>query len=101
MTRQKTADLVEAFKIIDAANYVDVDLSKNLSEIDLKDGGDILLSFAGMKAPVIFGRGEEAEKIVYLDALWKRETDANKFINESRYIDLRFNHAVYLGLLEK
>lgn len=97
----KTTDLVEAYKIIDAVKLIDLKLSKRLSEIDLKDGGDIILSFSGLKSPVIFGKGEEAEKIAYLDEIWNGKTLDKKLVNESSYIDLRFSRSVYLGQLEK
>ncbi len=101
LTVHKANDLIEAFKIIDAVKLIDLNLSKRLSEIDLKNGGDIILTFSGLKSPVIFGRGEEAEKIAYLDAIWNGKEIDSKLINESKYIDLRFNHVVYFGLSER
>ncbi len=97
----KNDDLVEAFKIIDAAELANKDLLKHLSEINLRDGGDIILSFSGVKPPVIFGRGEAAKKMVYLDIMWQSMSDQNNLMDESEYIDLRFANEIFLGSVEK
>ncbi|MDD5607223.1 MAG: FtsQ-type POTRA domain-containing protein, partial [Ignavibacterium sp.] len=62
----KTEDIVEAFKIIDAAKITDTNLAKRISEINLKNGGDVVLTFSGVNYPVVFGRGNESKKMIYL-----------------------------------
>lgn len=94
-------DVKQAFKIIDAAHLTDEKIAKKLSEINLRNGGDIVLTFAGIKPPVIFGKGEEAKKMVYLDIIWDKILTEKKLLNESEYIDLRFAREVYLGSSEK
>ncbi len=94
-------EIVEAFKIIEAAKLADADIIKHLSEINMRNGGDIILTFSGIKPPVIFGRGQTAKKIVYLDALWEGIADGKNLIDESEYIDLRFANEIYLGQVEK
>lgn len=94
-------DIVEAFRIIEAAKLSSADLSKKLSEIDLRDGGEIILSFSGIKPPVIFGKGEEAKKMVYLDIMMDGMTDGNNLVDNSDYIDLRFANEIFLGNAEK
>jgi cell division septal protein FtsQ len=93
-------DIVEAFRIIEAVNLSDRNLSKNLAEINLRNGGDIILNFSGINAPVLFGRGGEAKKIHSLSALWNSIQAAN-LAAETNYIDLRFSNKIYLGSIQK
>jgi len=51
-----------------------------------------------VNAPVIFGRGSEAKKMVYLEALWNSLTDGATISDYSKYIDLRFAGEVYIGM---
>ena len=92
----KTEDIVEAFKIIDASWLTNESMSQKLSEINLRNGGDIILSFSGLKPPVLFGHGEAAKKMVYLDLMWN-SPEGNNLIDSSEYIDLRFADEIFVG----
>jgi cell division septal protein FtsQ len=92
----KNSDLTDAFKIIDAAKKTNLNIYKRISEIDLRKGGDIILNLTGIKTPVVFGRGEEAQKMIYLEIMWDGILDGNSLIQESDYIDLRFANEVYV-----
>jgi len=94
----KNKEMLQAFKIIEAAKLTSAKLYKSLEEINLKNGGEILLKFSGVNAPVIFGRGSEAKKMVYLEALWNSLTDGATISDYSKYIDLRFAGEVYIGM---
>jgi cell division protein FtsQ len=91
----RTTELIEAFRIIDAAAITDDKMFKKLAEINLRNGGDIVLTFSGFNSPVIFGRGDEAKKILTLRALMNN--DNNNFAEMSEYLDFRFSNAVYAG----
>ncbi len=93
----KNDDMIQAFKIIDAAKLTNVNLYKRLSEINLRHGGQVVLSFSGIKPPVIFGRGEAAKKLVYLDVMWKELTDGSNLVDNSEYIDVRFANEIFIG----
>ena len=92
----KDSDLVDAFKIIDAAKKTNQNIYKRISEIDLRMGGDIILSLSGIKTPIVFGRGEEARKMIYLEIIWDGILEGNSLIQHSDYIDLRFANEVYV-----
>lgn len=92
----KNSDVIEAFKIIEAAKKTNMNIYKRISEIDLRKGGDIILNLTGIKTPIVFGRGEEARKMVYLEIMWDGILDGNSLIKESDYIDLRFADEVYI-----
>jgi cell division protein FtsQ len=98
---QESDDVVEAFKIIEAAKLSSIELSKKLSEIDLRNGNEILLSFSGIKPPVIFGKGDEAKKMVYLEIMMDGMPKGNNLVDNSDYIDLRFANEIFLGKAEE
>lgn len=96
----KTDDIVEAFRIIDAAKITDIELSKKLSEINLKNGGDVVVTFSGVNYPVVFGRGNESKKMIYLSLVWERINNLKASYQNTEYIDLRFNDSAYIGSKE-
>ncbi len=92
----KTYEILEAFKIIEASKLTNENMYRKLSEINLRNGGDIVLSFTGLKPPVLFGHGEAAKKMVYLDLMWN-SPEGNNLIDSSEYIDLRFADEIFVG----
>jgi len=90
-------ELVQAYKIIDAIKITDKNFYKNLDEINLRYGRDIILTFTGINCSVIFGRGNEAKKIIYLYALWEKMNEENNLFKESEYIDLRYRDKIFIG----
>jgi cell division septal protein FtsQ len=96
----KTESTIQAFKIIDALKLTNEKLSSALSEINLRNGGDIILTFSGLKAPVIFGRHGAANKMVYLEMLWDKILDGKGLVQNSDYIDLRFANEIFIGSAE-
>jgi|SRR5690554_21619 len=90
-------DITQAYKIIDASELTDAKPLKAISEINLRNGGDVILTYSGITIPVIFGRNNEAGKLVTLEALM------NNYLTkdiESDYIDLRFYNDIYIGHLQ-
>lgn len=96
----RNEDIIEAFKIIDAAKITDLELSKKLSEINLKYGGDAVLTFSGVNYPIVFGRGNESKKMIYLSLIWERINKLNSDLKNTEYIDLRFANEAYIGKKE-
>lgn len=101
LSRFRTDDILEAFRIIDAARFTNPKMLKNIAEINLRNGGDVLLMFSGLNFPVIFGRGNEAEKAVCLEAALSNYFNGNTLLEESSYLDLRFNNELYVGRMKK
>ncbi len=97
MENFKNDDTRNAFRIIEAIKLTNENILKRLSEINMSKGGDIVLTFSGLKPSVIFGRGDEAKKIVYLEILWEGKIETNVDITKSDYVDLRFANEVFLG----
>ncbi|RPI72299.1 MAG: hypothetical protein EHM47_08560 [Ignavibacteriales bacterium] len=88
------SDLLQAFKIIDAAGLTNANILNELAEINLRNGGDVVLTFSGLSVPVIFGRNYEACKMVTLEALINNYLVSN---TENDYIDLRFYNDIFIG----
>lgn len=94
-------DILQAYKIIDAADLTNTKIIRDLAEINLRNGGDVVLTFSGLSIPVIFGRDREAEKLVCLEALLTGNKVNNNLLSESDYIDLRFYNDIYIGKTER
>ncbi len=89
-------DLRSAFKIIASIKKINPELYKNLNEIELRKGKDILVSFTNNDFRVIMGRGNEIRKTFYLNRVWQ-SLRRNENYDSLNYIDLRFNGLAYLG----
>jgi len=90
-------ELVQAYKIIDALKSTDENIYKNLNEINLRYGRDIILTFSDLDCSVIFGRGNEAKKIIYLHTLWQKMNEEKNLLKENEYIDLRYRNKIFIG----
>lgn len=90
-------DVKIGLKIIAALQIINPILCENLSEINLRNGKDILLHFSKINAPVVLGRNNEIEKIMYLEKLIQKY-DQVHINNALNYIDLRYSKYIYLGL---
>lgn len=94
---KKKYDVLTASKILSGIKLLSPELFDGLSSIDMRNGGDIILSFSFSDYPVVIGRGNELTKIVYFNNLWSylKGKQINNFLN---YVDLRYSGHVYFGL---
>jgi len=93
---KKNSDLIIGLKMLTALRLVNPSLYQNLSEIDLRNGKDILLYLSDSDYPVLIGRGNEIRKTLYFNALYPYMT--NEESRNINYVDLRFNNYIYLGI---
>ncbi len=63
-------DEIEALQLLAVLRTVNRPLYHNISEIQLRNGGDIVLYSAEGGIPIIFGRGELSDKIARLELFW-------------------------------
>ena len=92
-TTLNNPDVQEALEILATSKLVSKDLYHMLSEVRLRNGGDIILYSAERGVPIIFGQGDIASKLVRLEAFWNdvvRERGAQNL----QYVDLRFDDQV-------
>ncbi|MEE9431632.1 MAG: hypothetical protein V3V16_11360, partial [Melioribacteraceae bacterium] len=88
--------LMRALTIITTAQFVDEELYRKISSINLNYGKNISLDITNIKFPVLFGLNNEVKKTVYLSKVLKELKD-KKIKNYLQYLDLRFDNLVYLG----
>ncbi|MCF6268299.1 MAG: cell division protein FtsQ/DivIB [Melioribacteraceae bacterium] len=93
-------DVKIGLKILSALKIINPNLYDNLSEINLRNGKDILLQFSKFNAPVVLGRDNEIEKIMYLEKLIQKY-DQVYINNDLSYIDLRYSNYIYIGKSKK
>jgi hypothetical protein len=96
----KDSNLFSALKIIDATKIVSETMLNDLTGINLRYGGDIVLMFSHIKCPVIFGKGSEGNKIVALYSIWEGLKTQEEPFKNSSYVDLRFNNEIFIGKTE-
>jgi cell division septal protein FtsQ len=90
-------DMEFAFRIIDAISLSDTNVRKNLAEINLRKGGDVILTFTGLKFPVLFGKNDEIKKSLILKDLWQDLISNSNSYEKTEYLDLRYRNKVFLG----
>lgn len=90
-------DINFAFRIIDAINVCDTSMRKNLAEINLRKGGDAILTFADQKFPVLFGKSDEVKKVLVLKNLWNQLGGVENSYEKIDYVDLRYKNKVFIG----
>ncbi|MBN2571490.1 MAG: FtsQ-type POTRA domain-containing protein [Ignavibacteriales bacterium] len=93
----KSNEIQISSKIIQTLKLSNIELYENLSEIDLRKGGDIIIYFSIINYPVVIGRQNEIYKIFYFNEIWNslKQSEINDIID---YIDLRYNNFIYLGI---
>ena len=64
-----------------------------ISEVRLRNGGDIVLYAAEWGVPIIFGHGEIASKLVRLESFWNSVV-RQQGVENLQYVDLRFDDQV-------
>jgi cell division septal protein FtsQ len=94
-------DISFAFRIIDAVSLSDTNVRKNLAEINLRKGGDVILIFTGLKFPVLFGKNDEIRKALILKNLWQQLISSENNYGEIEYLDLRYGNKVFIGKRKK
>lgn len=90
-------DIEFAFRIIDAISLSDTNVRKNLAEINLRKGGDVILTFTGLKFPVLLGKSDEVRKALILKNLWQQSVNDKNLFENTEYLDLRYKNKVFIG----
>ncbi len=93
----KNNDTKTAFKILETTKLINSDLYNNLTEINLREGRDIVLGFRGFDFPVVVGRGDETRKIFCFRQVWDKIKGKDSGELDINYIDLRFDKMIYIG----
>jgi cell division protein FtsQ len=99
-TTLRNPDVLEALDILSTARMVSKELYYLISEIRLRNGGDIVLYTADGGVPILYGRGDSPGKLVRLETFW------NSVVRERgtaslQYIDLRFQDQIVVRWNDK
>lgn len=94
------AEYFEALDILVAAMETDSSVYRLISEVDMKNGGDVWLYSTDRAVPIFFGRGDARRKFILLHAFWE------KFARDGgpenlEYLDLRFSDQVVAKWINK
>ncbi|HPO55122.1 MAG TPA: cell division protein FtsQ/DivIB [Ignavibacteriaceae bacterium] len=93
-------EIGEAIKIIRSARQLDDKLYGNLSEINMRDGGEIVLTFSNLSMPVFVGRNNYTEKLATLAEIENNKEQFSPLFRNSVYLDLRYAKNVFIGYNE-
>ncbi len=86
-------DVAEALSILATAKLVNKELYHLVSEVRLRDDGDLIFYTTDGGVPVLFGRGGHAAKLLRLEAFWN-DVVRGQGTSGLRYIDLRYDDQV-------
>jgi len=92
-TTVTSKDVFEAINICQTAQDLDTTIYHMISEINMNNGGDIILYSAEAAVPVILGRDDVARKLLLLENFWSDNVGEIEPEN-IKYIDLRFKDQV-------
>lgn len=89
----KQQDVIEALQLIATIKTVDRAMYHNISEVQVRNGGDIVVYSAEGGVPIIFGRDEMPSKLVRLETFWNNvvRTRGTQLL---QYIDLRYQDQI-------
>ncbi|OGU72582.1 MAG: hypothetical protein A3H45_09330 [Ignavibacteria bacterium RIFCSPLOWO2_02_FULL_55_14] len=86
-------DMQEALLLLSVLKQANREMFHRVSEVRLRNGGDIVLYSAEWGVPIIFGRGNIADKVARLEMFWTEEV-VERGAQRLQYIDLRYDDQV-------
>ncbi len=87
--RLTSEDVQQSLQILTALKFMSSELYHNVSEIQVRNGGDIVLYSADNSVPIIFGQGDIAPKLARLETFWNTVVH-DRGSQDLQYVDLRF-----------
>ena len=89
----KQPDVIESLQLLAVMKTVNRPMYHNISEIQVRNGGDIVAYSTEGGVPIIFGRDEMPSKLVLLETFWNNvvRTRGTQLL---QYIDLRYQDQI-------
>jgi cell division protein FtsQ len=86
-------DVIEALQLLTAMKTVNRPMYHNISEVQVRNGGDIVVYSAEGGVPIIFGRDDMPDKLVRLETFWNSivRTRGTQLL---QYVDLRYQDQI-------
>ena len=91
------SDVITALKMLMAVKLVNPDLYESISEVNLREGKDIVMFLSNSEYYIVIGRNQEVRKIINFSNLWNY-IEGRKVDDIISYIDLRYKDKIFLGL---
>lgn len=88
-----SADAREAVALLWTLRLGNREMFHRVSEVRLRNGGDMILYSAEWGVPILFGHGEIADKLARLESFWESEV-ALRGTQHLQYVDVRFEDQV-------
>jgi hypothetical protein len=90
-------DIITGLKMLTSVKLLNPDLYENLSEVNLRNGKDIVIYLSNSEYPIVIGRKNEIRKVVNFTNLWNyiKGKKVDEIID---YIDLRYRNKIFLGI---
>jgi cell division protein FtsQ len=89
----KQPDVMEALRLLAMMKTVNRPMFHNISEVQVRNGGDIVLYSAEGGVPIIFGRDDMPSKLVRLETFWN-DVVRTRGTQLLQYVDLRFQDQI-------
>jgi cell division protein FtsQ len=89
----KRPDEIEALQLLALLKTVNRPMYHNISEVLVRNGGDIVLYSAEGGVPIIFGCGELPDKLSRLEAFWN-EVVIKRGVQYLQYVDVRYQDQI-------
>ena len=89
----KSPDGREAIVLLWTLRHGNREMFHRLSEVRLRNGGDIVLYSSESGVPIIFGHGRVVDKLARLEAFWETEV-ALRGVRNLQYVDVRYEDQV-------
>jgi cell division protein FtsQ len=93
-------EMFEAIDVCQTARSLDTGVYRMISEINMNNGGDIILYSSEAGIPVVVGRGEIEKKLLLLENFWVSNM-ATTDVENVQYIDLRFEDQVVVKRVQQ
>ena len=84
---------LEALQVLAMARRIGDEAYRRVSEVHVERGREIVVFTAEAGVPVVFGRGDTAEKMAKFEAFWS-EIVPQRDVHQLQYVDLRFRNQV-------
>ena len=89
----KQSDVIEALQLLAVTKTVNRPMYHNISEVQVRNGGDLVVYSTESGVPIIFGRGELPGKLVRLETFWNTVV-RTRGAQQLQYIDLRYQDQI-------
>lgn len=89
----KQPDVIEALHLLATMKTVNRPMYHNISEVHVRNGGDLVIYSTEGGVPIIFGRDEIPSKIVKLETFWNSIV-RTRGTQSLQYVDLRYQDQI-------